>query len=105
MSYRVAFLLKIYISKTMSGIGLRWQAIGPKNAGKTCREISRELNVHFAMVLHCARNVMRENILKTSQGMEDPLYWIECLRLISPNLSRKTDSQPGNYPGNFNLPV
>ena len=48
--------LKIYSFKNMSGIGgseqfgLRWQAIGLKSAGKTCRAIARELNVHFATV-------------------------------------------------------
>ena len=40
----------------MSGIGgseqfgLRWQAKGLKSAGKTCKAIARELNVHFATV-------------------------------------------------------
>ena len=55
----------------MSGIGgstqfgLRWRAIGLRTAGKTCREIAKELNVHFATVSRWCKK------FDTGESLED----------------------------------
>lgn len=90
----------------MSGIGgsaqfgLRWQAIGLRNAGKICREISRELNVHFTTVSRWCKKYDEGESLEDQPRSGRPSVLNRVSKIvIAKSLTKK--SQPGNYLGNL----
>ena len=83
----------------MSGIGgsaqfgLRWQAIGLRNAGKICREISRELNVHFTTVSRWCKKYDEGELLEDQPRSGRPSVLNRVSKIvIAKSLTKKRQS-------------